>query len=686
MRTRIQAAAGALAVLTTLGAGGAGATPLSQRLDQTGAGLSIAQGGVGLENLGASTFTINVQIGGPVRAAFLYWAGRDFSCAPDCVVGPAPFKDQELIFDGQPIQGDVVGSEEQGGPRNNLGYVLDVSAAVQARYGSPGLYSFGIADGDLANNLDRLNGASLVVVFTDESDPQVYRVQVFDGLDFAFDVDGIVTSEEERTEPVAFGYDAEGAARTGRIFVAVGDPEPDRPDSIALSDNPTLENTLDESAGPEWDADEFDVNVPAGATSTSVQMISGPPGLGELPGEPDSLLWTMAALRLPVNPACSLAVDKTCLVDDQAGLACEAKIAATLLRYTGPSRGPVNVTFTPTAKGVPPTVYSNVNLVSGVTVLSGPGGYTVDGRPSDLGPNLIIAVNGTSETIHTSCSTPYVAGQPAPLNNPKGAPSPNWFVEGFVDKLGTVVSATPPEPSDECTVAAGDDGGKKKKKKSKKVNGGGSAGADVTYFYEITNTGQTDVTFVTAVDDKLGPVPGSPVALIGAGDSVTLTADAFVSQTTTNKVVVEGETASGAVCRAEDTAKVTVEGPPFECRTPMESLTMIWNGAAPIRVKAWKGAVGSTLLADVDNLAPGQEITVTGYSGAPNDVIWEIFTAGTSTKIGESTFHISCSDDDMDGPEDCGKAEGDGKGKAGFVNTWILGGLVTAGGSFDCTP
>ena len=38
------------------------------------------------------------------------------------------------------------------------------------------------------------------------------------------------------------------------------------------------------------------------------------------------------------------------------------------------------------------------------------------------------------KVIHTSCSAPFVAGAPAPLDSPKGDPSPNWFVEGFEQK------------------------------------------------------------------------------------------------------------------------------------------------------------------------------------------------------------------------------------------------------------
>ena len=51
---------------------------------------------------------------------------------------------------------------------------------------------------------------------------------------------------------------------------------------------------------------------------------------------------------------------------------------------------------------------------------------------------------------------------------------------------------------------------------------------------------------------------------------------------------------------------------------------------------------------------------------------------------------LSCSDSDMDGPEDCGKPQGDGKSKdsnGGFINEWELDGLTSGkGGSFTCTP
>jgi hypothetical protein len=126
----------------------------------------------------------------------------------------------------------------------------------------------------------------------------------------------------------------------------------------------------------------------------------------------------------------------------------------------------------------------------------------------------------------------------------------------------------------------------------------------------------------------------------------------------------------------------------FDCKTmkPINELKMIWNGSQTIDIKAWKGAIGSTLLSTQMNITPGTTVTVSGYAGSPNDVVWELFNAGTgfTSKIGNSDFHVSCSDVDMNGPEDCGKAEGDAKGLSGFINQWIFAGMSGNGISINC--
>jgi hypothetical protein len=125
----------------------------------------------------------------------------------------------------------------------------------------------------------------------------------------------------------------------------------------------------------------------------------------------------------------------------------------------------------------------------------------------------------------------------------------------------------------------------------------------------------------------------------------------------------------------------------FDCQKPIDALTMIWDGSQNVDVVAFKGAKGSTILGSFSNVANGDEVTVTGYTGAPNDVVWEIFPAGSTTALGLSTFHISCSDRTMNSADDCGSRQGNGKNdSAGYIDDWLFEGMVGQGGALDCTP
>jgi hypothetical protein len=115
---------------------------------------------------------------------------------------------------------------------------------------------------------------------------------------------------------------------------------------------------------------------------------------------------------------------------------------------------------------------------------------------------------------------------------------------------------------------------------------------------------------------------------------------------------------------------------------------MKWAGSQNIKVVAHYGSTVSTaVLATIDNVTPGTIVTVGSYAGSSNDVLWEIFQAGTNTKIGESQFHVSCSDSTMDGPEDCGSAQGNGKSNiATYLNSWTFAGLTTIKGTTLTCP
>jgi hypothetical protein len=275
------------------------ATTLQVALDVQGQGLSVAAAGAGMQNLGGASTNITVNIGGPVQAALLYWAGRDRPCPQSggaCVVPFQPYKDQILSFAGNLVTGTIIGTEGQpvsgGGPINNIGYLADVTSIVQAR--GTGVQSFSIADGDNASNLFRLNGASLVVIYSAPGDTNSYRVIVFDGLDFAYGADP-TPGATQVTVPVTFNHGATAAARLAQLFVSSGDGVADRPDRIDISNNSSLVNTLDGSSGFDWDADWINVNIPAGVASTTLQLFSEPANQN-----PDSLLWELGILRFPL--------------------------------------------------------------------------------------------------------------------------------------------------------------------------------------------------------------------------------------------------------------------------------------------------------------------------------------------------------------------------------------------------
>ena len=120
---------------------------------------------------------------------------------------------------------------------------------------------------------------------------------------------------------------------------------------------------------------------------------------------------------------------------------------------------------------------------------------------------------------------------------------------------------------------------------------------------------------------------------------------------------------------------------PFVCSDakPIDSLSMIWNGPDGVDVMSPAGDM-------VTGVVNGQEVTFGGLSGMGNDVFWSIADAGAGVS-GSSRFHVSCSDSNMNGPEDCGTAQGNGKNdEDSDLNLWLLEGMAGANGiGFDCS-
>jgi hypothetical protein len=267
--------------------------------------------GVGLQGAKGAPRNLTITIAGQVELALLYWTGRDRPCPQDppgsgtCIIPSVPYKDQVLALDGVLLPGTLIGRETQPdanpGAIQNIGYMADVTEQVRAK--GTGRRVFAVGDGERGNDLADLDGAGLLVVAT-VADRPAARVIVFHGLDFAYGEDR-TPGPSRITEPIAFDHGPARADRRGELAVFAGDALASAPDRIDLGDiahDQSPLNRLDSSSGPQWDADVFPLTVPGGSLSTTVHVASEPFGRN-----PDSLLWVMAALRvpLPVPTGCS---------------------------------------------------------------------------------------------------------------------------------------------------------------------------------------------------------------------------------------------------------------------------------------------------------------------------------------------------------------------------------------------
>jgi hypothetical protein len=248
------------------------ATHLAPFIDLQETGLQVATDHQGI----GSGFPVSLaaDIGGSVRFALLYWAGSDqpASFTPAACDFATPCPDQEMVFDGTAITGTLIGSElwsdDPANARLAVGYFADVTSLASAHSGSS---TFSITDGNPGFNLSDLDGFSLVLAYTDAADSALYRVLVWDGLDFATPR---ASGNENRTmSPVTFAHGAQDSPRQGQLTLIVGDGGA-AGDRITIENNPDIFDSLDGLPnGPDWDGETRLIDIPAGVTSTAVDMI-----------------------------------------------------------------------------------------------------------------------------------------------------------------------------------------------------------------------------------------------------------------------------------------------------------------------------------------------------------------------------------------------------------------------------
>jgi hypothetical protein len=214
-----------------------------------------------------------------------------------------------------------------------------------------------------------------------------------------------------------------------------------------------------------------------------------------------------------------------------------------------------------------------------------------------------------------------------------------------------------------------------------------SLGGNIQYQYTVTNPNASTVDNVQISDDQLGVIASG--VSIPASRTQTFVKNATLFGTTTNVATVTGDV-TGNVCNpGVDQLTVSVSAPPqgsFYCSEPINELTLIWNGAQTVDVRAWSGAPNaSTLLETFDDVDPGDAITVSGLG--PGTPVFEVFAMAGLPKLGESKFDLTCNDSSMNSLEDCGKNNGNLKlNYSNLINDWLLEGMVDSDEELACTP
>lgn len=416
------------------------ATPLSPFIDLQEKGLTVTADGNGTQAWGGGPTNFSVNIGGPVRFALLYWMGRqrpddDPSGTSTCNAIAEPYRDQQLVFDGTPVTGTVTGTECQpvsgSGPILNIGYFADVTSLVAAR--GTGAQTFALSDGDLSDNLWRLNGAVLFVAYTNPLDNNWYRVLVWDGMDFAFGIDP-TPGDTRVTAPVTFNHGINGANRTAQLWIASGDGRPARPERIDISNNPSLLNTLDGSEGLDLDFDEMNINVPAGVGTTTVQLFSEPTNQN-----PDSMLWTLAALRVRqldfTKPRCPITLNDP---------GPPARIEVTI-QDTGSGLAEILVTRSENADTVVPpfTVGTNDPVILSSTKIDQTQRARVEARVTDLAGNValcdpilvLVVRDNNTPAVQSHNDVPFIEDTVTVTNGTPGLNSIEVVVNGTKFKV-----------------------------------------------------------------------------------------------------------------------------------------------------------------------------------------------------------------------------------------------------------
>ena len=246
----------------------------------------VAYAGVGgLRGVGSGTIALS-GVSGTVTRAFLYWQGPTNSTDPNA--------NRSVTFAGVPVTGTNIGfsSDNCWGFQNSQAYRADVTALV------PGNGNYALSNFRKPNA--EVNGASLVVFFTDSDLEDNRDVVLFEGNDSntpnTFDADG--------WNATLSGIDYSGGPASLDLHVSDGQAADDDAvvvnDTVVAPSGPIFEGASlpgdgSSTNGNLWDIRSFDVTSLLDPGPNSLTLTSGQGG--------DCLSLIVAAVNLPAGAA-----------------------------------------------------------------------------------------------------------------------------------------------------------------------------------------------------------------------------------------------------------------------------------------------------------------------------------------------------------------------------------------------
>jgi len=268
---------------------------------ESGSGVVMAGVGLAQSSTGYEPITIAVPLESTIKQVLFYWEGSMDTKSDD------PNTSRSIEINSFTITGDLIGGPYHpftGDHWNGLAFRADITDLDLV---VPGHNILTVGN---ANFSGVANGAGLLVIYEKASLPRA-EISILDGEDFAYhSYDGLLNTTVPQTFKFAESL-LDRIAKLNMFFTTVkGEVSGGlfRPTAIEIKNNMSpdvvwFDNELYSNSGEEWDTLVKDVNIPAGATSLTIQVYS----LDRLHIEknPASLSWITAALSMP-SALCSI--------------------------------------------------------------------------------------------------------------------------------------------------------------------------------------------------------------------------------------------------------------------------------------------------------------------------------------------------------------------------------------------